>query len=226
MSEASKGSILLVEDEANLARYLELELTHEGYEVEVSHDGLSAIQKALDNDYDLILLDIMLPQLSGLEVCRRIRESKSVPIILLTARSEIPDKVAGLDSGANDYVTKPFAIEELFARIRAHIRRQEQKELEEIVIGNLVISPQARRVFRDEEIILTPREFDLLLYLAMNQGQALSRDQILRAVWGFDFTGDTNVVDVYIRYLRGKIERDNAPKLIHTIRGVGYSLRE
>ncbi len=230
MSErSSKGYFLLVEDEPNLARFLQLELQHEGYDVDVAHDGLSGVQKAMETDYDLILLDVMLPELSGLEVCRRIRETKDVPIIMLTARDEVPDKVAGLDSGANDYITKPFAIEELFARIRAHLRHKEGRQdirPDEIQIDTLVIQPHARRVFRDgEEIFLTPREFDLLLYLAQHEGQALSRDQLLTAVWGFDFVGDTNVVDVYIRYLRSKIEHEHANKLIHTVRGVGYSLR-
>ncbi|OAJ74523.1 PhoB family transcriptional regulator [Brevibacillus sp. SKDU10] len=223
----SKGSFLLVEDEKNLARYLQLELMNEGYKVEICYDGEIGLEKALHNEYDLILLDVMIPQISGIEVCRRIRDTGSeVPIIMLTARNEVQDIVAGLDSGANDYLTKPFAIEELFARIRANLRPVVSKNQEILNIGTLEIQVQNRRVFRDtKEILLTPREFDLLLYLANHQGQALTREQLLTAVWGFDFMGNTNVVDVYIRYLRNKIERKRAKKLIHTIRGVGYSLR-
>ncbi len=223
----SKGSFLLVEDEKNLARYLQLELMNEGYNVEICYDGAIGLEKALHNEYDLILLDVMIPQISGIEVCRRIRDTGSeVPIIMLTARNEVQDIVAGLDSGANDYLTKPFAIEELFARIRANLRPVVSKNQEILHIGSLEIQVQNRRVFREtKEILLTPREFDLLLYLANHQGQALTREQLLTAVWGFDFMGNTNVVDVYIRYLRNKIERKRAKKLIHTIRGVGYSLR-
>lgn len=223
----NKGYLLLVEDESNFARYLQLELTNEGYEIDVAYDGPDGLQMALEHQYDLILLDVMIPGLSGVEVCRRIRESKSVPIIIITARNEVPDKVAGLDSGANDYLTKPFAIEELFARIRVHMRKNPTEEGEEIVIGSLVIQPKARRVFHHEkEVSLTPREFDLLHYLAIHQGQAMSREQLLAKVWGFDFMGNTNVVDVYIRYLRNKIETEATEKYIHTVRGVGYTLRQ
>ncbi len=169
----------------------------------------------------------MLPELSGIELCRRIRETKDVPIIMITARGKVPDIVTGLDSGANDYLAKPFAIEELFARIRALLRQRESKANQEIVIGHLRIQPNARRVFLDnEEIMLTPREFDLLHYLVQNKEQAVSREQILTAVWGFDFMGNTNIVDVYIRYLRNKIESDPSVKLIHTVRGIGYTLRD
>ncbi|MGE5701186.1 MAG: response regulator transcription factor [Clostridia bacterium] len=221
-----KGRLLLIEDEQNFARYLQLELMNEGYEIDLSHSGTAGLQQALDEAFDLILLDVMLPGLSGTEVCRRIREVKDVPIIMLTARSEVPDKVAGLDSGANDYLTKPFAIEELFARIRVHMRKSQSDETETIAIDTLTIEPHSRRVYRaDEEISLTPREFELLYYLATHQDQALSREQLLSAVWGFDFMGNTNVVDVYIRYLRNKIDADHPVKLIHTIRGVGYTLR-
>jgi DNA-binding response OmpR family regulator len=222
----TKGKILIIEDEFNFARYVQLELLNEGYSVEVANDGLSGLQKALENDYDVIILDVMLPELSGMEVCRRIRQVKETPILMLTARSEVPDKVAGLDSGANDYLTKPFAIEELFARIRVHLRQKHKNDLVEIQINTLVIQPRARRVFREgKEIELTAREFDLLLYLVQHQGHVLSRDQLLTAVWGFDFTGTTNVVDVYILYLRQKVEPEGATKLIHTIRGIGYTLR-
>lgn len=223
----SKGYLLLVEDEKNLARYLQLELENEGFSLDVEYDGPSGLEKALTIDYDLILMNVMLPELSGIELCRRIRESKEVPIIMITARGEIPDIVTGLDSGANDYLTKPFAIEELFARIRVLLRHREGKAGQEIQVGGLCIQPNARRVFIEgEEIMLTPREFDLLHYLVQHKGQAVSREQILTSVWGFDFIGNTNVVDVYIRYLRNKIEKDSSIKLIHTVRGIGYTLRE
>ncbi|ASJ53719.1 DNA-binding response regulator [Brevibacillus formosus] len=222
-----KGYLLLVEDEHNLARYLQLELENEGFSTDIEYDGLAGLEKALTIEYDLILLDVMLPELSGIELCRRIRETKDVPIIMITARGEVPDIVTGLDSGANDYLAKPFAIEELFARIRALLRQRESKANQEIVVGRLRIQPNARRVFLDnEEIMLTPREFDLLHYLVQNKEQAVSREQILTAVWGFDFMGNTNIVDVYIRYLRNKIESDPSVKLIHTVRGIGYTLRD
>lgn len=223
----TKGNVLIVEDEKNLARYLQLELENEGFTTDVVFDGRAGLAKASENMHDLILLDIMLPELSGIEVCRRIREVSQVPIIMITARGEVPDIVAGLDSGANDYVTKPFSIEELFARIRAQIRRNEPKGNADMWIADLRIVPSARRVFKaDDEISLTPREFDLLYYLVQNKEQAISREQILSAVWGFDFMGNTNIVDVYIRYLRNKIENGTSQKLIHTVRGIGYTLRE
>ncbi|MED4581214.1 response regulator transcription factor [Brevibacillus choshinensis] len=225
--QASKGYLLLVEDERNLARYLQLELENEGFSMDVEYDGASGLEKALANEYDLILLDVMLPELSGIELCRRLREVNDVPIIMITARGEVPDIVTGLDSGANDYLAKPFAIEELFARIRALLRHRESKAIQEILVGNLRIQPNARRVFLvEKEIMLTPREFDLLDYLVQHKEQALSREQILTSVWGFDFMGNTNIVDVYIRYLRNKIESDASIKLIHTVRGIGYTLRE
>ncbi|USG63307.1 response regulator transcription factor [Brevibacillus ruminantium] len=226
-SPEHKGHVLLIEDERNLARYLQLELENEGFRIDVVHDGVSGLEKAFEQEYDLILLNIMLPELSGIEVCRRVREAKDVPIIMITARGEVPDIVTGLDSGANDYLTKPFAIEELFARIRVLLRNREPSTPADITVGDLCIQPAARRVFRgEEEIELTPREYDLLAYLIQNKGQALSREQILSSVWGFDFMGNTNVVDVYIRYLRNKIEKTGSPKLIHTVRGIGYTLRE
>lgn len=223
----TKGYVLIVEDEKNLARYLQLELENEGFATDVVYDGAAGLAKGYENVHDLILLDIMLPELSGIEVCRRVREVSQVPIIMITARGEVPDIVTGLDSGANDYLTKPFSIEELFARIRAQLRSKETKGNQDILIGDLRISPNARRVFKaDEEILLTPREFDLLNYLVQHKEQAVSREQILSSVWGFDFMGNTNVVDVYIRYLRNKIENGTSVKLIHTVRGIGYTLRE
>lgn len=223
----TKGHVLIVEDEKNLARYLQLELENEGFTTDVVYDGPAGLAKAYENVHDLILLDIMLPELSGIEVCRRVREVSQIPIIMITARGEVPDIVTGLDSGANDYVTKPFSIEELFARIRTQLRRKETKGNQDLFIGDLRILPNARRVFKaDEEILLTPREFDLLNFLVQHKEQAVSREQILSSVWGFDFMGNTNVVDVYIRYLRNKMEDGSSIKLIHTVRGIGYTLRE
>lgn len=220
--------ILIIEDEMKIARVLQLELSHEGYQVQLSEDGRKGLEMALSGEWGLILLDIMLPESSGLEVLRKYRQhNKKTPVILLTARDSIPDKVSGLDSGANDYVTKPFVIEELLARIRAILRMAEQQEaeVETIKIVDLHIDLRARKVIRGgERIELTPREFDLLYYLARNKGMVLSREQILSDVWGYDFAGDTNIVDVYIRYLRQKVDKGFENKLIRTSRGVGYSI--
>ncbi|MEH6956402.1 response regulator transcription factor [Neobacillus drentensis] len=227
-----KDSILIVEDEEKIARLLELELEYEGYHVTKVMDGLEAFAAYKNGNWDLILLDVMLPGISGIELLRRIRlTNKSTPVLLLTAKSSVEDKVSGLDYGANDYITKPFQIEEVLARIRAALRVKVVEQTEEdginLTFADLKINPKTREVFRGEESIdLTPREFDLLVYLMMNKRQVLNRDQILEAVWGYDFIGDTNVVDVYIRYVRKKMEQPNKPALIHTVRGVGYVLKE
>jgi DNA-binding response OmpR family regulator len=224
------SQILIIEDEEKIARVLQLELSHEGYQVIHADDGRKGLDLALTTPWDLILLDIMLPELSGLEVLRKVRQAnKQVPIILLTAREAIPDKVSGLDLGANDYVTKPFSIEELLARIRALLRLSKQQSEEESVIGvsDLRIDLKARKVNRDgQQIELTPKEFDLLFYLVKHKESALPREQILSEVWGYDFVGDTNIVDVYIRYLRQKVDKGFEKKLIHTCRGVGYLVQE
>lgn len=224
------GKVLLVEDERKIARVLELELRHEGYRMTLAETGPDGLEQALQNNWDVILLDIMLPGMTGLEVLERIRETnKTVPIILLTARDSVPDKVNGLDLGANDYVTKPFAIEELMARIRRHIRTTRlQPGADESVyrIDDLTLEAKSRKVTREQETIdLTPREFELLLYFMKNPGAVLSREQILADVWGYDFAGDTNLVDVYVRYLRQKIDEGFKTKLIQTSRGVGYYLK-
>jgi two-component system, OmpR family, response regulator len=227
-----KDSILVVEDEEKIARLLELELEYEGYHVTKVMDGLEAFAAYKNGNWDLILLDVMLPGISGIELLRRIRlTNKSTPVLLLTAKSSVEDKVSGLDYGADDYITKPFQIEEVLARIRAALRVKIVEETEEdginLTFADLKINPKTREVFRGEESIdLTPREFDLLVYLMTNKRQVLNRDQILEAVWGYDFIGDTNVVDVYIRYVRKKMEQPNKPVLIHTVRGVGYVLKE
>lgn len=222
--------ILIVEDEKKLSRVLQLELEYEGYETEVAHDGHEALQTMVDNKWDLVLLDIMLPGLSGLEVLRRIRrEDDLTPIILLTARDEVHDKVSGLDLGANDYVTKPFQIEELLARIRAHLRRPltTTTPSNQLQVGDLIVDLNRREVTRSEQAIeLTPREFDLLVCLLENKNIVLTREQIIEQVWGYDYYGDTNVVDVYIRYLRRKIDHDFEYPYIETVRGVGYTIKD
>ena len=221
--------ILIVEDEIKIARFLELELGHEGYIVEQAHDGRAGLDKALSNQYDLIVLDIMLPFVNGIEVLRKVRQNSEIPIILLTAKDEVMDKVIGLDMGADDYITKPFAIEELLARIRTALKRKSQKiELSKTLqIGPLTLDPDKYSVtFENELIELTKREFDLLRHLIENKNIVSTRDRLLEEVWGYDYIGDTNIVDVYIRYLRSKIDDKYNIKLIHTIRGVGYIIKD
>lgn len=221
--------ILIVEDEKQIARFLELELQHEGYTVDVKYDGRDGLKAVEQSEPDLVLLDIMLPGINGMEVCRRIRQFSEVPVIMLTAKDETTDKVMGLDLGANDYITKPFVIEELLARIRVALRKKDSspKPVRNLVIGDLTMDISKHHVIRGNQVIdLTKREYDLLEYLIRNKGIALSREQILENAWGFDYMGDTNVVDVYIRYLRSKIDESHETKLIHTIRGVGYIMKE
>ncbi len=228
-------SILLVEDEEKLARFVELELMHEGYKVDKSGNGRDALEKALKNDYDLILLDIMLPGLNGLEVLRRLLKEKDVPVILLTARDAVMDKVSGLDAGAVDYITKPFAIEELLARIRVALKLHSVRtgrgssaasaEDKEGVLRwqSLTLDERRHQVRYDgHEITLTNREFIMLKTLLENMDIVLSRDTLLNKVCGYDYMGETNVVDVYIRYLRSKIDDVFGVKMIQTVRGVGY----
>ncbi|GIQ69236.1 DNA-binding response regulator [Xylanibacillus composti] len=221
--------ILIIEDEEQIARVLMLELEHEGYQATLAADGRSGLELALSGrQWDLILLDIMLPELSGIEVLRRIRQAGlRVPVILLTARDSVPDIVNGLDRGANDYVTKPFAIEVLLARIRNLIQAFREQADSSVVlqVADLVVDLAQRRVERDSTpIALTPKEFELLLHLLRHEDEPQSREQIIQDVWGYDYVGDTNIVDVYIRYLRQKLDRHFHPKLIHTCRGVGYML--
>ena len=216
-------TILLVEDEEKLARMVELELRYEGYEVEKAFDGRTGLERALSGSFDLVLLDIMLPQLSGMEVLRRLRRERSTPVIMLTARDSVIDKVSGLDSGADDYITKPFAIEELLARIRAALRKRTAAPEETLLTaGPLTMNVDKHQVtMKDQPVELTKKEFDLLRHLLENKGQTL-----LDSVWGFDFVGETNSVDVYIRFLRSKLDEAFGFKLIHTVRGVGYVIRE
>ena len=221
--------ILLVEDEEKLARMVELELRYEGYEVEKAFDGRTGLERALAGDFDLILLDIMLPALSGMEVLRRLRKERQTPVILLTARDAVVDKISGLDAGADDYVTKPFAIEELLARIRAALRKRPvaPAEVPKLTCGPLVMDVERHEVsVSGTPVELTRREFDLLRHLLENKEKVISRESLLDNVWGFDFAGETNAVDVYIRFLRSKIDERFGVKLIHTVRGVGYAIRE
>ncbi|TWT04822.1 response regulator transcription factor [Planomicrobium sp. CPCC 101079] len=221
--------ILIVEDEKSIARVLELELTYEGYETAVAYTGAEGLIKFRENDWNLILLDLMLPEIHGLDVLKRIRSSNlDTPVILLTAKSDVKDKVAGLDLGANDYVTKPFEIEELLARIRACLRLNNGTNNKDVHrFEELELNESTRDVSRNGRVIeLTPREFDLLLYLMQHPQQVLSREQVLNAVWGYDYYGDTNVIDVYIRYLRKKIDAGETSTYIQTVRGIGYVLKE
>jgi len=219
--------ILLVEDEKLMAMFIEMELNHEGYKVDVAYDGRDGLNIAERNECDLILLDIMIPGLNGIEVCRRIRQSSQVPIIMLTAKSDISDKVLGLDVGANDYLTKPFAIEELLARIRVYQRNKfASNNTDEIKVKDIVMDNRAHSVMRGGlEIELTKKEYDLLEMLIINKNVVLTRAQLIEKVWGYDYMGDTNVVDVFIRYLRSKIDDGFEDKLITTIRGVGYVVK-
>ena len=217
-------NILIVEDEQNLARFIELELKHEDYNVDIEYDGRTGLDKALNKSYDLIILDLMLPNINGLEICRQIRQEQSTPIIIITAKGETYDKVAGLDYGADDYIVKPFDIEELLARIRAILRRQPQKNV--IDINGIIIDKDAVKVTVDgTQLELTKTEYDLLYVLAENRNHVMQREQILDHVWGFNSEVETNVVDVYIRYLRNKLKPFNKEKSIETVRGVGYVIR-
>ncbi|MGF1481134.1 MAG: response regulator transcription factor [Cyanophyceae cyanobacterium] len=221
-------NILVVEDEAKLARFIELELKYEGYQVAVAPDGLAGLAAARETQPDLILLDWMLPGISGTEICRRLRETGDrVPIVLLTAKDEISDRVAGLDAGADDYLVKPFSIEELLARVRAHLRRTQEEDPNALQFADLRLNRSTREVYRGDRLIeLTAKEFDLLEYLLFHPRQVLTRDQILETVWGYDFMGDSNIIEVYIRYLRLKLEAQSEKRLIQTVRGVGYVLKE
>lgn len=218
--------ILIIEDEEKIARFVELELGYEGYTTTKAFDGRTGLELAETGEFDLILLDVMLPHLSGMEVLRRIRRVSSVPIIMLTARDSVVDKVSGLDSGASDYITKPFAIEELLARIRTALRKTTQEDVVLFSSGLQLDMSRHTVTVMGKPIELTKREFDLLHYLLKNKGLVISREALLENVWGFDFAGETNAVDVYVRFLRGKIDEVFNIKLIHTVRGVGYVIKD
>lgn len=214
--------ILIVEDEYKIARFVSLELEHEGYKTTIISDGREALNSMLENDYDLVVLDVMLPSLNGIEVLRRLRQSKDTPVIILTARDQIIDKVNGLDIGANDYMTKPFAIEELLARIRVNIKKSNTQ----YVLGSLVVDVKSHQVaYEGKNIELTKKEFDLLAFLLANRNKVITREHALDVVWGYDYIGNTNVVDVYVRYLRTKIDDTYGINLIETVRGCGYVIR-
>ncbi|MGG1676463.1 response regulator transcription factor [Neobacillus sp. NRS-1170] len=230
-----KQRILVVEDEKQIAKILKLELEYEGYEVVVAYDGKEGLQAAQNDKLDLILLDVMLPELNGIEVLRRIRKENTIlPVILLTARNMTMDKVAGLDQGANDYITKPFEIEELLARVRACLRQNSlaakasQPENPLLSFKDLTVNLDTREVTRGEtSITLTPKEFDLLVYLLTNKNRVVTRENILVNVWEYEYEGETNVIDVFIRHLRKKIEEGfPEPTIIQTVRGIGYTVRE
>ncbi|WMM02289.1 response regulator transcription factor [Lactococcus lactis] len=223
--------ILIIEDEKNLARFVSLELEHEGYATEIKDNGRSGLEEASSKDYDLILLDLMLPELDGFEVARRLRKEKDTPIIMMTARDSTMDRVAGLDIGADDYITKPFVIEELLARVRAFFRREEHghavERAENTSFRDLVIDKTNRTVHRGKKVIdLTRREYDLLLTLMQNVGDVVTREHLVSQVWGYEEGTETNVVDVYIRYLRNKIDVEGQDSYIQTVRGLGYVMRE
>lgn len=217
--------ILIIEDEENIASFINMELSYEGYKVDTCNDGKEGLNKALENDYDMIILDLMLPTLNGLEVCRRLRKSKNTPVIMLTARDSVMDKVSGLQIGADDYIAKPFAIEELLARIESILRRVNVNKKSDNILEfkDIVIYIEARIVkYCNEVINLTTTEYELLVQLIKNQNKVLSRDYLLEHVWGYDYDAETNVVDVYIRHLRNKLKNND---YIQTVRGVGYVIR-
>lgn len=225
--------VLIVEDERRIARFLQMELEHEGMNTAIEDNGRRAYERIVQENYDLVLLDVMLPDMDGFTICRKVRELSQVPIIMLTAKDDIDDKVQGLDIGADDYITKPFATPELLARMRVVLRRQEsQREAkggpEEILsVKNLTMYPARHEVQVDATPVeLTKKEYDLLEYLLRNKRNVLTRDQILSNVWDYDYMGDTNVVDVYIRYLRQKLDDRFQEKYIHTMRGVGYVIKD
>lgn len=224
--------ILVIEDEVKIARFLQLELEHEGYSVTLSHDGREGLNLATNDTFDLIILDVMLPSLNGMEILRRVRLASSVPVIMLTAKDDVTDKVMGLDLGAQDYMTKPFAIEELLARIRVIFKLKQPalstpNALKILTVNSLTLNEEKFEVhYENTPIPLTKKEFELLRYLMINKNLVLSRENILENVWGYEYMGDTNIVDVYIRYLRSKIDQKFEVKIIHTIRGMGYQIKD
>jgi two-component system OmpR family response regulator len=227
LPKPTKGRVLIVEDEAVIAEFVATELRFEGYEVRIERDGMRAMIAARQDEPDLVLLDRMLPGLDGLEVCRRLRTTSDVPIIMLTAKGDTRDRIEGLNAGATDYLPKPFDVEELLARVAAQLRMRRPPPKSRFQVADLSLDLESREVYRgDRAIALTPKEFDLLGFLIRHPRQVKTREQILEAVWGYDFVGDDNVLEVYVRYVRNKVEREGLPKLIHTVRGVGYVLKE
>jgi two-component system response regulator MprA len=224
---STQPRLLVVDDDSRIAAALQRNLKYEGYEVDVASDGPAALRQAAVQPPDLVVLDVMLPGLDGVEVCRRLRAASDVPVLMLTALDAITDRVRGLDSGADDYLVKPFAPEELLARVRALLRRRAPSASEELSYGGLTVDLAAHEVREGERCIdLTALEFQLLEYFLRNPRHVLTRDQILEAVWGYDAETTSNLVDVYVGYLRAKLEAAGDPRLIQTVRGVGYVLRE
>ena len=219
-----KDKILIIEDDPKIVRLLQIELQFEGFEMFFAYDGKEGLNMAKYNSYDLILLDLMMPKMNGMEVCKRIREFSQIPIIMLTAKDEVSDKVVGFDYGADDYMTKPFSNEELLARIKSLLRRTKKpKDKEDFIFEDLRISHVTYEVFRgDVELGLSKREFELLDYLVLNKGIVLSRDQILENVWGFEYIGNDNILDLYVKYLRDKLDKAYERKFIQTVRGIGF----
>ena len=219
-------NILIVEDEANISDFIKLELEYEGYSVCVKSDGREGLQEAIRNNYDLIILDIMLPSMNGFEICRRLKKEKDIPVIMLSAKDSVMDKVNGLQIGADDYIAKPFAIEELIARIEVVMRRQENFNNYIVKFKDIIIDRNSRTVKKNnEEINLTNKEYELLMILINNKDKVVTRDEILQEIWGYDFEPETNVTDVYIRYLRTKLNPSNKEEYIQTVRSVGYIMR-
>ena len=219
--------ILVVDDDPEIVSFLKRGLIYEGYTVDTASNGIEALAKARENEPALVILDIMMPGIDGIEVCKRFRQASAVPILMLTAKGTVADRVVGLDSGADDYLVKPFAFDELLARMRALLRRRQPPDRELLRFNDLSLDTAAREVKRGDEIIeLTSQEFDLLELFMRHPRQVLNRDVIYEKVWGYDFGGESNVIEVYVRYLRSKLEASGKPRLIHTIRGVGYVMRE
>jgi len=218
-------TVLVIEDDARIARVLRLELEHEGYVVEIAADGVSGLERAL-KEPDLVILDRMLPRMDGIDVCARIRAKSRVPILMLTAKDRVEDRVTGLNAGADDYLAKPFSTEELLARVRARLREHHPRS-PQLSARDLTLDRATHDVRRGgKTIALTGREYALLEFLLLHRNVVHSRDELFAGVWGSDFLGDSNLIDVYIRYLRGKIDDGFEPKLVHTVRGVGYALRD
>ena len=220
--------ILVVEDDRRIRDLLRRGLLFEGYTVDTAEDGETALRAARENLPDAVILDIMLPKMDGLEVCRRLRSASNVPIMMLTARDSVADRVTGLDAGADDYLVKPFAFDELLARLRALFRRHRLETAPDVYrYADLELNPRTRQVFRNEDAIeLTAKEFDLLELFMRHPGQVLTREMIYEHIWDYDFGGESNIIEVYVRYLRTKLEATGKPRLIQTVRGVGYALRE
>lgn len=223
----SKRKILIIEDEINISDFIKMELEYEGYIADVCNDGKDGLVEAIRGEYDLIILDLMLPTISGLEVCRRLKREKDVPVIILSAKDSVMDKVAGLQIGADDYISKPFAIEELIARIQVVFRREENQRKSKLTFKDLNIDLESRSVMKkDKELSLTTKEYELLMLLINNKNKVLNRDMILNEIWGYNYDSGTNTVDVYISYLRNKLNETNKEEYIQTVRAVGYIMRE